>query len=63
MKKIYCIMSDCIGDIASLGCYPSREEAETALAYWDAGDYSYQWIVEHELYKDFKETLRNLEKG
>jgi hypothetical protein len=40
----------------SLGCYRSEDEAKKAKAYWDEGDYSYQWIVEHDLYSKFKES-------
>lgn len=61
MKKIYCVMSECGGDIGSLGCYPTYEESKTALDYWDEGDYAYQWIVEYELYKTFKETIKKME--
>lgn len=58
MTKIWCVMTEDDVDYGnvSLGCYRSEDEAKKAKSYWDEGDYSYQWIVEHDLYSKFKES-------
>lgn len=62
-KSIWCVMSsdeDSFKEVC-MGCYSSEDEANKAISFWQISE-DYYWIVQHKLYKNFKQTEKELDE-